>query len=129
MKSDPKVSAKSSLLLAMEQRQQEPRQLLLILAFWHSNVITVPHTHKHLKHVRKLINRKRAPRRPQQCEPNRKRVKIDPDGMIGLEILGLKERTDQNEKSKQEKRMREQILRRDILTETERKIQCRLDIR
>ena len=82
-----------------------------------------------IKHLRKLINKKRAPRRPQQCEPNRKRAKLDPDGLISLEILGLKEKKNQNEMIRQEKRMREYILRRDILTETDRKRQCRMDIR
>ena len=82
-----------------------------------------------IKYLRKLINRKRDPRRPQRCEPNRKRARIDPDGLISLEILGLREKKDHTEKIRQEERLREQILRRDILTETDRKRQCRLDIR
>ena len=49
-----------------------------------------------IKYLRKLINRKRDPRRPQQCEPSRNRARIDPDGLISLEILGLKGKKDQN---------------------------------
>ena len=82
-----------------------------------------------IKYLRKLINRKRDPRRPQRCEPSRKRARIDPDGLISLEILGLKEKKDQNEKNRQEERLREQIQRREILIETDRKRQCRVSIR
>ena len=32
-----------------------------------------------IKALRKLLNKKRALRRPQQCEPGRKRLRIDPD--------------------------------------------------
>ena len=32
-----------------------------------------------IKLLRKLINKKRAPRRPQKCEPDRKRARVDPD--------------------------------------------------
>ena len=82
-----------------------------------------------IKYLRKLINKKRDPRRPQRCEPNRKRARIDPDGLISLEILGLREKKDHTKKKRQEESLREQILRRNILTETDRKRQCRLDIR
>ena len=41
-----------------------------------------------IKVLKKLINKKRAPRRPQQCEPGRKVLRLDPEGEIGNEIRG-----------------------------------------
>ena len=82
-----------------------------------------------IKTLRKLINRKRAPRRPQQCEPGRKKLKIDPDGQISMEIKGLKERREALEREKVGEKKIIQTERRENLDETVKKKQCRIDIR
>ena len=41
-----------------------------------------------IKTLEKLINKKRAPRRLQQCEPGRKKLRLDPLGEIENEIKG-----------------------------------------
>ena len=84
-----------------------------------------------IKALRKLVNKKRAPRRPQQCEPGRKRLRIDPDGQIEQEIRGMRERQDALERDNITERKKDQSERKENLpNQTNKKQkQCGADIR
>ena len=84
-----------------------------------------------IKALRKLVNKKRAPRRPQQCEPGRKRLRIDPDGQIEQEIRGMRERQDALERDKIIERKIDQSERKENLPNQNNKKQkqCGADIR
>ena len=84
-----------------------------------------------IKTLRKLVNRKRAPRRPQQCEPGRKRLRIDPDGQIEEEIRGMRERKDALERDNIIERKKDQSERKENLPNQNNKKQkqCGADIR
>ena len=87
-----------------------------------------------IKALRKLINKKRAPRRPQQCEPGRKRLRIDPDGQIEQEIRGMRERQDALERDNVTERKKDQSDRKEnlenLVNQTNKKHkQCGSDIR
>ena len=82
-----------------------------------------------IKLLRKLINRKRAPRRPQKCEPDRKRIRIDHDGQIGNEIKGMRDRREALEREKIDEKKEEQSKRKEKLENSQIKKQCKSDIR
>ena len=84
-----------------------------------------------IKALRKLINKKRAPRRPQQCEPRRKRLRIDPDEQIEQEINGMREIQDVLKRDNVTVRKRDQSDRKEnLVNQTHKKHkQCRSDIR
>ena len=82
-----------------------------------------------IKALKKLINKKRAPRRPQKCEPGRKKMRLDPNGDISNEILGLKALRENEAAKKIEENRLEQLKRRDINLQPPDKRHCRADIR
>ena len=82
-----------------------------------------------IRSLKKLINRKRAPRRPQQCEPGRKRMRMDNLGELGIEIMGLKAREDEIRDKKIQERKMEQLKRQETLPLPPGKRQCSTYIR
>ena len=82
-----------------------------------------------IKTLKKLMNKKRAPRRPQQCEPGRKRIRIDPFGEIGIEIDGLRAKRDEIEDKNIRERKLEQMRRQEMLEHPPNKKMCKGDIR
>ena len=75
------------------------------------------------------MNKKRAPRRPQQCEPGRKRIRIDSFGEIGIEIDGLRAKREEIEDKNIRERKQEQMRRQEMLEHPPNKKMCKGDIR
>ena len=82
-----------------------------------------------IRNMKKLMSRKRAPRRPQADQTSRKRQKLDRETDFCMEITGMRERREKLERDRIEEKKRQQQERKDDLNQPNSKRRCSEDIR